>query len=101
MKFIICGGGTAGHVSPAIAIYEALKEERPEAEFLFVGRCGGAENRAYEATGERLITLSVSGISRKSLKKAAKGAISAIKSIRIAQSLIKAEKPDIIIGRVI
>ena len=44
MKFIICGGGTGGHVSPAIAIYEALKEECKDPEFLFVGRENGPEN---------------------------------------------------------
>ena len=98
MKFIICGGGTGGHVSPAIAIYDALKEQCPNAEFLFVGRDGGAENHAYRATGERLVTLSISGISRKSLKKAAKGVLSAVKSQKVAKSLIKTENPDVIIG---
>ena len=85
MKFIICGGGTGGHVSPAIAIYDALKEQCPNAEFLFVGRDGGAENHAYRATGERLVTLSISGISRKSLNKAAKGVLSAVKSQKVAK----------------
>ena len=98
MKFIICGGGTGGHVSPAIAIYDALKEQCKGAEFLFVGRDGGAENQAYRATGERLITLSVSGISRTSLKKAAKGVLSAIRARKAAKALIQAETPDIIIG---
>ena len=98
MKFIICGGGTGGHVSPAIAIYDALKEQCKSAEFLFVGRDGGAENKAYRATGERLITLSVSGISRTSLKKAAKGVLSAIRAQKAAKVLIQAENPDIIIG---
>ena len=98
MKFIICGGGTGGHVSPAIAIYDALKEECRDAEFLFVGRDGGAENQAYKATGERLVTLSVSGISRKSLKKAARGLFSAIMARKTVRALIKAEKPDVIIG---
>ena len=98
MKFIICGGGTGGHVSPAIAIYDALKEECHDAEFLFVGRDGGEENRAYRATGERLATLSVSGISRKNFKKAAKGVLSAIRARRAAKALIRAEKPNVIIG---
>ena len=98
MKFIICGGGTGGHVSPAIAIYEALKERCSNAEFLFVGRDGGAENRAYRATGERLVTLSVSGISRTSIRKAAKGVISALRAKSTARNLIKAEHPSVIIG---
>ena len=98
MKFIICGGGTGGHVSPAIAIYDALKEQCRDAEFLFVGRDGGAENQAYKATGERLVTLHVSGLSRKSLKKAARGLLSAIRARKAAKALIKAEKPDMIMG---
>ena len=98
MKFIICGGGTGGHVSPAIAIYEALKEECKDSEFLFVGRDNGAENHAYKATGERLETLSVSGINRKSVTKAAKSVLSAFRARRAAKKLIKNENPDIIIG---
>lgn len=98
MKFVICGGGSGGHVSPAIAIYEALKKKSPSSEFLFVGREGGAENRAYRATGERLATLSVSGISRTSIKKAVKGVFSALRAKSAAKKLIITERPDVIIG---
>ena len=56
MKFIICGGGTGGHVTPAIAIYEALKEKMPTASFTFIGRKNGRENKAYVETGEKLLT---------------------------------------------
>ena len=98
MKFIICGGGTGGHVTPAIAIYEALKENCDNTEFLFVGRDNGAENRAYRATGERLITLSVSGISRTNIRKAAMGVVSAFKAKSVARNLIKVERPSVIIG---
>ena len=66
MKFIICGGGSGGHVSPAIAIYEALKSTKiKDAKFTFVGRRGGSENRAYELTGEHLETLAINGINGK------------------------------------
>ena len=98
MKFIICGGGSGGHVTPAIAIYEALKERCNNAEFLFVGRDGGNENRDYEVTGERLVTLPVSGISRKNVKNAINGAVHAIRSRAVAKALIRTEKPDVIIG---
>ena len=98
MKFIICGGGTGGHVSPAIAIYEALKEECKDPEFLFIGRNNGSENNAYKATGERLETLSISGISRKSVTKAAKSILSALRARAHVKMLIKSEKPNVIIG---
>ena len=98
MKFLICGGGTGGHVSPAIAIYEALKRECPDCEISFVGRDGGAENRAYKATGERLYTLDLCGISRSSIRKAAHGIISALRARESAREIIKAVKPSVIIG---
>lgn len=98
MKFMICGGGSGGHVSPAIAIYEALKKKAESPSFTFVGRSGGSENRAYELTGERLRTLSMSGINGKNPKEAAKGLISAIKARTLAKKIISEEHPDVIIG---
>ena len=99
MKFIICGGGSGGHVSPAIAIYEALKKRIGEdSSFTFVGRRGGSENRAYELTGEHLETLKMSGVNGKSPIKAAKGVLNAIKARQAAGIIIKNEKPDVIIG---
>ena len=98
MKFIICGGGSGGHVSPAIAIYEALRSRDRNSSFIFVGRQGGSENRAYEQTGERLETLEMSGINGKNPIKAAKGILSAIKARGRAKEIITREKPDAIIG---
>ena len=98
MKFIICGGGSGGHVSPAIAIYEALKKKASSARFTFVGRRGGNENRAYEMTGEHLETLSMQGINGKDPINAAKGLLSAIKARNAARKMIEKEMPDAIIG---
>ena len=47
MKYVLCGGGTSGHVMPAIAIADALKKYDENAEILFVGRRGGKENRSF------------------------------------------------------
>ena len=44
MKIILCGGGTAGHINPAIAVAEEIKQQNPTAEILFIGRDGGKEN---------------------------------------------------------
>ena len=98
MKFIICGGGSGGHVTPAIAIYEALKARFVNAEFLFVGRRGGSENSAYSETGERLHTVNMSGINGKSPIKAIKGVLAAIEARKGAKKLLKEEHPDAIIG---
>ena len=99
MKFIICGGGSGGHVSPAIAIYEALKNAKiNECEFTFIGRRGGSENRAYELTGEHLETLAISGINGKKPLEMAKGVAVALKSRRVARRILENEKPNAIIG---
>ena len=98
MKFIICGGGSGGHVSPAIAIYETLKRKSNSSRFTFVGRRGGNENRAYELTGEHLETLSMQGINGKDPVNAAKGLISAIKARNTARRMIEKEMPVAIIG---
>ena len=44
MRLLLCGGGTAGHINPAIAIDEEMKKSYPESQILFVGREGGKEN---------------------------------------------------------
>ena len=98
MKFIICGGGTGGHVTPAIAIYEALKEKMPTASFTFIGRKNGRENKAYVETGEKLLTLNMTGINGKSPLKMAEGVFSAAKAFIDASRIIKSEKANAVIG---
>ena len=53
MKAIICGGGTGGHVYPAIAISEVIESFDSKSEIFFVGRKGGRENAAYENTKKK------------------------------------------------
>jgi len=98
MKFLICGGGTGGHISPAIAIYEALRERCPDSSFLFVGRTGGQENQAYLQTGEPFYTLNIKGINGKSPIKALSGAITATKALYKAYQIIKKTRPNVVIG---
>ncbi len=63
-RFIISGGGTGGHIFPAIAIANALKRLRPDAEILFVGAQGKMEMEKVPAAGYRIIGLNISGIER-------------------------------------
>ena len=65
MKIIICGGGTAGHVTPGIAIAEVIKENDSSAEIVFIGREGGEENEITKRHGYRLEALRISGFTRK------------------------------------
>ena len=55
MRIIFSAGGTGGHVNPAIAIAEKIRERYPEAEILFVGREGGRENRTVTDSGFKII----------------------------------------------
>ena len=98
MNFMICGGGTGGHVSPAISIYEELKSRAPDSGFCFIGRDGGTENAAYVATGERLRLLDMQGVNGKSPVSMLKGLFRAVTSLGQARKIIKSEKPDVIIG---
>ena len=64
LKFIFSGGGTGGHIFPAIAIANALKEKHPNAEFLFVGALGKMEMEKVPLEGYRIIGLPIAGLIR-------------------------------------
>ena len=57
MRILFCGGGTAGHVNPAIAIAEETLSRFPNAEILFIGRDGGKENKSITDAGFNLQTI--------------------------------------------
>ena len=65
MKILFSGGGTGGHVSPAIAIAECAKKKFGINEIAFVGRCGGEENKAIQNKGYQLYEIEISGFLRK------------------------------------
>jgi len=97
-RFIISGGGTGGHIFPAIAIANALKRLRPDAEILFVGAQGKMEMEKVPAAGYRIIGLNISGIERslspKNLMFPFKLGGSLLQSLRILREF----KPDAVIG---
>ena len=98
MRILLTGGGTAGHINPAIAIAETVKEYDRNCEIMFVGRDGGSENRLVRSSGLKLSTLRIRGIERKLSVENIKSLFLAIKSVSNAKRIIKDFKPDIIIG---
>ena len=98
MKYIISGGGTGGHIFPAISIANAIKRQDPFAEILFVGAIGRMEMERVPQAGYPIEGLPVRGFDRKNLLKNVSVIIDLLKSTRKAKKIIAAFKPDIAIG---
>lgn len=97
-KVIISGGGTGGHIFPAVAIANALKRIAPDTEILFVGANGRMEMEKVPAAGYNIIGLDIQGFQRKSLLKNVFLPYKMIKSVLKARSIIKEFKPDVAVG---
>ncbi|MBB2144133.1 undecaprenyldiphospho-muramoylpentapeptide beta-N-acetylglucosaminyltransferase [Pedobacter sp. LMG 31464] len=97
-KIIISGGGTGGHIFPAIAIANALKSISPNCEILFVGAIGRMEMEKVPAAGYKIVGLNISGIQRGSILKNLGLPFKVISSVRKAIKLISDFKPDAVVG---
>lgn len=98
MNVLLCGGGTAGHVMPAVAIGELIIKNFPEAKIAFAGRENADENRAYIKTGYPLYTVNIQGLGRSLSINTIKSIFKIILSGRNARRIVKEFKPDLIIG---
>ncbi|MFI5157724.1 MAG: UDP-N-acetylglucosamine--N-acetylmuramyl-(pentapeptide) pyrophosphoryl-undecaprenol N-acetylglucosamine transferase, partial [Sphingobacteriales bacterium] len=97
-KIIISGGGTGGHIFPAIAIANALKKLDPTTEILFVGALGRMEMEKVPAAGYKIIGLDIQGIQRGSIVKNLQFPIKLIGSLMKALKIIKDFKPNAVVG---
>ena len=97
LKVMISGGGTGGHIFPAIAIANAIKKQRPDSEFLFVGAEGKMEMEKVPEAGYKIVGLPIMGIQRSLTLKNLKVPLKLLKSMRMAKRLVKEFKPDIAI----
>lgn len=97
-RVIISGGGTGGHIFPAVSIANAIKELRPDAEILFVGAEGRMEMQRVPDAGYRIIGLPIAGFDRKHLWKNFAVLVKIARSQWKARSIIKEFKPDIAVG---
>ena len=98
VRAIISGGGTGGHIFPAISIANAIKKRWHDAEILFVGAEDRMEMERVPAAGYKIIGLPVAGFDRKHLFKNISVAFKLMKSMRKAQKVVKDFKPDIAVG---
>lgn len=97
-RIIISGGGTGGHIFPAIAIANALKKLDPSTEILFVGAEGRMEMERVPAAGYEIIGLNIQGIQRGSILKNLALPFKLIGSIMRARKIVKEFKPDAAVG---
>jgi len=98
MKIILTGGGTGGHIYPALAIASELKQRIPSAELLYVGTQKGLESKIVPQSGIPFKTIDISGIDRSSMIKASKSMIRFPFSFFQARDIIRDFKPNIIVG---
>ena len=98
LKVIISGGGTGGHIFPAISIANALKALRPDVQILFVGAIDRMEMQRVPAAGYRIKGLPICGFDRQHKLKNIKVLFKIWKSQRMAKKIIKEFKPDVVVG---
>lgn len=102
LRAIISGGGTGGHIFPAISIANKLKELNPATEILFVGATGKMEMEKVPAAGYKIVGLPIVGMQRqlniKNIVNDIQVPFRVLKSVSMAKKLIREFKPDIVIG---
>ena len=102
LRAIISGGGTGGHIFPAVSIANKLKELNPATEILFVGATGKMEMEKVPAAGYKIVGLPIVGMQRqlniKNIVNDIQVPFRVLKSVSMAKKLIREFKPDIVIG---
>ena len=98
MKVVISAGGTGGHIYPALAIIDKIKEKEPNSEFLYIGTTNRMEKDIIPEKGIPYFGINVSGLSRKLTFKNFKSIANFIKGISKCKKEIKKFNPDIVIG---
>jgi len=98
LKAIISGGGTGGHIFPAISIANALREIYPEVEILFVGAEGKMEMEKVPAAGYDIVGLPVVGFHRKLTLRNLSFPFKLLRSLQKAKGVVKSFNPDVVVG---
>ena len=98
LRVIISGGGTGGHIFPAVSIANAIRELQPDAKILFVGALGRMEMQRVPAAGYDIKGLPIQGFDRKNLLKNVKVLYKIWKSQRMARQIIRDFRPQVAVG---
>ncbi|HAA64214.1 MAG TPA: undecaprenyldiphospho-muramoylpentapeptide beta-N-acetylglucosaminyltransferase, partial [Thermoanaerobacter sp.] len=98
MKYLFAGGGTGGHIYPAIAIAKEILKNEKDAQILFVGTKKGLENELVPREGFELKTITVQGFKRKLSLDTLKTIYKAMVGLKEAYDILKEFKPDVVIG---
>ena len=98
MRVVISAGGTGGHIYPALAIINKIKEHEPESTFLYIGTHNRMEKEIVPKEGIPFEAIEIYGIYRKKIYKNIKTLICYVKSGRTCKRLLKEFQPDIVIG---
>lgn len=97
-RVIISGGGTGGHIFPAIAIADEIKKRNPSVEILFVGAVGKMEMEKVPAAGYKIVGLTIVGFQRRITFSNFLLPFKIIKSLWMARSILKNFNPEVVIG---
>ena len=98
MKVLMTGGGTGGHINPALAIADYIRSKQPDCEIEFVGTEKGMENRLVKKAGYNIHYINIQGLRRSLTLENIKTAYLTVSSLDHAARLLKKLKPDLVVG---
>lgn len=98
MRFLISGGGTGGHIFPAVSIANALRQRQPDCEILFVGANGRMEMERVPEAGYNIVGLDIQGLERRKVLRNIRIIYNFLRSCRKARQIVRSFRPDVAIG---
>ena len=98
MRFLISGGGTGGHIFPAVSMAKALRQRQPDCEILFVGANGRMEMERVPEAGYNIVGLDIQGLERRKVLRNIRIIYNFLRSRRKARQIVRSFRPDVAIG---